>query len=311
MLSKLLLNLICCLFLICTVQGQDIEYIKSKREADAFFTMDDHHNAIPALLKMTKSDYSKRIDFFFVAISYSKIGKKQEAIQYMNMALEQGLYFRDTAQITINKYLNEFRNYENWEDVKKALVDNYMEQEEGNKVTDHILLAELLRRKSLDQKFRSNMIKNAKEKVEEQEKIDRDNTAWLDSVISTSGWPGFSRVGKDGDHAAWLILQHADFNVEIQKKHLKVLQIEAGKENTSSSNVAYLTDRVLVNTGKKQLYGTQFKIEKNKENYPINIEPKELAYPDYVNDYRKYMGMSTVEVYLKNSLEHYQKKYIQ
>lgn len=306
-------------------KSQDISYLEAKREADAYFTMEDYSNSIPVLKIMADSDFSKRVDFFFVAIAYSKVKDKTNAVKYMTEALKQGLYFKDTSQININGFLNEFRTYPEWETMRYKFIGNYINRPKVEHVSNKKLLTELLRRQKLDQKYRSQKEVNSgnseegnreKNKIdkglwEKQEEIDKSNTAWLDSVIASSGWPGVSMVGEDGDHAAWLILQHADLNIVMQRKHLKTLQIEAGKNNTSSNNVAYLTDRVLVNTGKKQIYGTQFKIKKNDKDYPIEIDSKPLEYPEYVNDFRKYMGMSTVEVYLKNSLAYYQKKHLQ
>jgi hypothetical protein len=62
-------------------------------------------------------------------------------------------------------------------------------------------------------------------------------------------------VGKDGATAAWVIAQHADFDVDLQQELLDLMH-EAG-DDVDASEVAYLEDRVAVNRGEPQRYGTQ------------------------------------------------------
>jgi hypothetical protein len=58
----------------------------------------------------------------------------------------------------------------------------------------------------------------------EWRRIDDDNTQWLGELIGARGWPGRTLAGEDGAGAAWLL------------------------------------DRVRVNAGQPQLYGTQFTV---------------------------------------------------
>jgi hypothetical protein len=87
--------------------------------------------------------------------------------------------------------------------------------------------------------------------------VDEENTKWLKGVVEKHGWPTNTLVGKDGADAAWLLVQHADADPRFQRQCLDLM---AGlpKDEVSQSKRAYLTDRVLLAEGKKQLYGTQF-----------------------------------------------------
>jgi uncharacterized protein DUF6624 len=87
--------------------------------------------------------------------------------------------------------------------------------------------------------------------------IDEANTKWLTGVVEKHGWPTNSLVGKDGANAAWLLVQHADHDPKFQRRCLD-LMAKLPRDEMSQSNLAYLTDRVLLAEGKKQLYGTQF-----------------------------------------------------
>lgn len=84
---------------------------------------------------------------------------------------------------------------------------------------------------------------------------DRERTERLQEIVAEHGWPTLSMVGKEGATAAWLIAQHSDFDVDLQAELLELMH-DAG-DDVDASEVAYLEDRVAVNRGEPQRYGTQ------------------------------------------------------
>ena len=116
-----------------------------------------------------------------------------------------------------------------------------------------------------------------------------DNTEWLRGVIHEYSWPGRSLVGEDGAHAAWLLAQHADHDPAFQRECLDLLQVAAGQEDASKSNLAYLTDRVLLKERGKQIYGTQFN----------GTEPQPIEDPENVDELRAAAGLVPLEEYRK------------
>lgn len=87
--------------------------------------------------------------------------------------------------------------------------------------------------------------------------VDRRNTQWLKNVVRRYAWPTISLVGKEGSEEAWLLVQHADLDPAFQRLCLD-LMAKLPEGEISKTDFAYLTDRVLIAEGKKQLYGTQF-----------------------------------------------------
>lgn len=88
----------------------------------------------------------------------------------------------------------------------------------------------------------------------------RKRVGQLKQLIASHGWPTESWVGRGAAEAAWLVAQHADFDVPFQRKVLQMMKKEIRRRPLSLSrwHIAYLTDRVLVNSGRKQVFGTQF-----------------------------------------------------
>lgn len=137
----------------------------------------------------------------------------------------------------------------------------------------------------LDQAMRH---KNLKDEEYWEEKVDRHNTAHLKRIVADIGWPTVSKVGKRASSGAWLIAQHVD-NVDrvFQRKCLWMMRACDARE-VRLDDVAYLEDRVRLNNGQKQLYGTQF----------IQVDGKHVLRPihdrAHVDRRRKAMGLGTL-----------------
>lgn len=83
------------------------------------------------------------------------------------------------------------------------------------------------------------------------------NKKRIDSIYKKYGYPGYEMVGESGSNHFWLMVQHSDKYPDFQKKVLKAMDVEVKKNNANPQNYAYLFDRVQVNAGKKQMFGTQ------------------------------------------------------
>lgn len=85
-------------------------------------------------------------------------------------------------------------------------------------------------------------------------------------------WPLISLYGQQMDSDAWLLVQHADRNLEFQKYVLATLEKLLLSKDTSTRNYAYLFDRVAVAEKRPQQYGTQGHCSKNQAWEPFEIE---------------------------------------
>lgn len=129
-------------------------------------------------------------------------------------------------------------------------------------------------------------------------KITRKNTLVLKSIVLRYGWPTVSLVGKLASRNAWLIVQHADHDTRFQRKCLKLME-KISKENpndVSVENIAFLTDRILVNKGRKQVYGTQLQRSKSGQFTPRPIEMKRGA-----DKRRKEVGLEGLNEYIQRA----------
>jgi len=113
----------------------------------------------------------------------------------------------------------------------------------------------------------------------------------MEGLLEEYGWIDIKRVRKKVSDHAWLLVQHADDHVEFQAKALARMEPYLKTGGVKAKNYAYLWDRVAVNTGRKQRYGTQPTWECTDGK--LELEP--LEDPENVNERRAKMGMNTVE----------------
>jgi len=97
--------------------------------------------------------------------------------------------------------------------------------------------------------------------------IDSIHNRRIHKLIKEYGYPSQELIGKHGMRDFWLLVQHQDFDLELQKACLKNCDFEPREKS-------YLTDRTLVNIGEKQLYGTQFHRDKKGVLAPCPIKDK-------------------------------------
>lgn len=87
--------------------------------------------------------------------------------------------------------------------------------------------------------------------------LDRRDREWLRPVVARQGWFRNSEYGPGVASAAFLIVQHADHDLDFQREMLALLEPIAAEGEMRASSYAMLTDRVAVNSGEPQLYGSQ------------------------------------------------------
>lgn len=112
-------------------------------------------------------------------------------------------------------------------------------------------------------------------------------------IIDREGWVGKTRVGGKANMTLWLVIQHAD--LEIQEKYAPLMKASVLKEESSGQHFAMLEDRIQMRNGKPQIYGTQITIDSKTGEQVVYKVWK----PQYVNQRRKEVGLGPIEAYVK------------
>ena len=111
------------------------------------------------------------------------------------------------------------------------------------------------------------------------------NARRLRRIIESVGWPGTDLAGPDGAEAAWLILQHAIAEPDLQRHALPLLQAAAREGQASPRHAALLEDRIRFFEGRPQRYGTQFDWDAEG-----NLSPGDVEDPQRLDERRRAIG---------------------
>jgi hypothetical protein len=147
------------------------------------------------------------------------------------------------------------------------------------KVSNPALRDELLKRRDSDQQIRNEMTQKgawdhpAEGLSSRMRAIDQDDAARMRALLRQYGWPGPELIGSDGTFAAWLLVQHAD--LELQSLALPFVHEAFLAKKLPGSCYALLLDRVRVREGKPQVYGSQGKPFDEWKNHTPALEPIE------------------------------------
>ena len=123
--------------------------------------------------------------------------------------------------------------------------------------------------------------------------LDARNLARLREIFSEHGWPGQSLAGRDGATAAFVILQHADHQTQVEYLPLVKTAVEAGE--LERRYFALLQDQILVAERRPQIFGTQLYWDDTTgklEPFPIEDEAD-------VDSRREEIGMMPLAEYVE------------
>lgn len=137
-------------------------------------------------------------------------------------------------------------------------------QQGGAAAVDSSLQRDLLRLAAEDQVGRSGLAAAAARQdtlyLKRFVAADSLRSEWLEALVGERGWPTPALVGAEGVRAAWTLLQHSP-DTAFQARMLPEVERAAARGELPRADVAMLTDRVLVKSGRRQRYGTSFSVK--------------------------------------------------
>lgn len=210
--------------------------------------------------------------------------------------------FAEEERLANEAELRSLHGDQRWTTLLQQVHNNRVKKESG-KVLAHLLdslqQADQLWRnyrtayqnKALPQDMDTLTYKQISRKLMDADSL---NYLLLKDIFARYGYPNSDLVGIGGAHAFWMLVQHQDAHPGFQDSVLSKMEVEVAQQKASAADWAYLKDRVLVNTGRFQLYGTQMRLNADSTSY----EPKPLADPRKVNERRSAVGLASLELYI-------------
>ncbi|MCB0611975.1 MAG: hypothetical protein KDC75_01665 [Phaeodactylibacter sp.] len=219
----------------------------------------------------------------------AKLDKKEEVVEILNAQDEEML-----REVCLRQLLGKMKP-----------CHGFTEEKVENKA----LQMELIRMYVDDQAARGNIMEDIVSKYNIDTTqitkngavgIDERNRNRLKEIFAAYGFPTRKLVGKDAMYGIFLMIQHADGDKEWQRSQLTHIEEAVKNGDLDGQSYAYLYDRIKVNSGEQQLYGTQFaKVD------PINkiVELAETADVENLNARRRELGLMPIEMYKRYMLK--------
>lgn len=283
-----------CLFSASRMAAQ--EPLALTAMADSLREAGDLPGAIALYRQGYEQDAANFTNTYNLACSYALLNNRDSAFYFLEQALPADstvLMMRDPDLV----YLYEDERYE-------ELAEKQIKKVEAvNGPYENLELARRLWRMfQTDQAFyyqvqlaseemgRYNPISPALWHL--KHRINDQNQKELVAILEEQGWPERSAVGGTAASAAFLVIQHADY--ELQKRFLPMIEAACEEGEASWSSYALMYDRIQVREDKPQKYGSQVRFNAETNNY----EPFPILEPEYVNQRRAEVGLGPIEAYL-------------
>jgi hypothetical protein len=221
--------------------------------------------------------YNKSLSYN-TACRYAKIGNIDSAFIFLDYAMKLGLkeiYFLADEDLKI------LRNEDRWKPIEKAVIDEF--NKKNSSILKPELALEICKMGFKDQNGRQKILRI--EQIGEnkstldslwtiQNKQDSINREYITKLIDQNSmlFPSITEIGNTASRFAFLMLQHSSY--DVRKKYYKTIKFAMENNHLEKRYFAMYLDRLLIDEGKKQLYGTQ--IQKNKEGklvlFPVKRE---------------------------------------
>ncbi|WP_191860068.1 DUF6624 domain-containing protein [Hanstruepera ponticola] len=245
------------------------------------------------------------INTYSLACAFALTYQKDSAFYYLNIALKSNHSLRPLTDSDLYALIDDDR----WEDIENKQFEKFQEYNGKLAQPEYAkkLLQVIIKDQALDYYIKQARRFYVSEKYvphwyyplgELKQQLVSNNFKEIQHLINTYGWPKYSIVGSLAADAPLLCINHHE-NDSIRKKYIDRIKNSCLKGEGSCTEFAKIQDRILVNDGKLQLYGMQFRYRQDK-----TLEPFPIKDPEFVDKRRKTIGLEPLKDYLKRKINY-------
>jgi len=304
--KKLLLSILLLFFAL--TKGFTQDYTTLTKQGYKVYEDKEYAKSVEIFEQAFKLEKPKPSDLYNAACAASLAKQTDKALNFLSQAIEAG--YSNFGHLKVDTDLAPLYDDNRWKEmiakIEKKQADELakLKYPKVAKMLDSMVV--------YDQKFRnkSTELQNkgfdwlspeVQQAMRNGQYADSLNMIILKKTFKNYGFLGFEEVGEQGSSNFWLMMQHCDKDPKFQEEVLTEMKKHLDRKNANASNYAYLIDRVNVNTGKPQVYGTQMKLNQEGSSY----EPKTVIEPQNLNKRREEVGLGTIEEYIGIMNSHY------
>ena len=297
--KKTLLSILLLFFAL--TKGFTQDYSTLAKQAYKAYEDKEYAKSVEIFEQAFKLEKPKPSDLYNAACSAALAKQTDKAFDFLGQAIDGG--YSNLGHLRADTDLVSLYEDNRWKEIIGKIEKKQADELSKLKYPKIMILLDSM--VVSDQKFRNQftelMNKGIKSSSPEMQEVmkkgsnaDSSNMIVLKKIFKEYGFFGFEEVGKQGSSNFWLMMQHCDKDPKFQEEVLSEMKKHIERKNANPSNYAYLIDRVNVNTGKPQVYGTQMKLNQDRTSY----EPQTVIEPENLNKRRSEVGLGTIEEYI-------------
>jgi len=303
--KSLVLLAICLLLLqIATAQTQKELYNQHVQAAASLYENKDFQNAAIEYGKAfsVNGGLGKVLDKYNAACCWSRVNIADSAFKLLYQIATKGK-FDDYNLISTDSDLVNLHGDSRWQPILDSVLKNQKEAEAKMNMPLKNELDSIYNNDQPPRVVYMNLLKQSGGKKTPQidsiltviEHNDSIDIIKVEKILDTYGWLGADVVGQRGNLVLWLVIQHSD--LAIQKKYQPMMEDAVKKGNLNPANYAWTIDRILVNEGEKQIYGSQLKMNP-LDSSKFYVTP--MIDPDNVDKRREEVDLPPIAGYVKH-----------
>jgi hypothetical protein len=296
------------LLLFALFQGFSQDYATLAKQAYKVYEDKEYVKSVEIFEQAFKLGKPKSSDLYNAACSASLATQTEKAFNFLGQAIDEG--YSNLGHLKSDTDLGSLYKDNRWKEIiakiEKKQADELakLKYPKIMKLLDSMVVSDQEFRNKTTDLMNKGVDRNSPE-VQQLFRLGRNadslNMIVLKKIFKEYGFMGIEEVGKQGSGNFWLMMQHCDKDPKFQEEVLSEMKKHIERKNANPSNYAYLIDRVNVNTGKPQVYGTQMSINKEQSSF----EPKPVIEPENLNKRREEVGLGTIEEYIGVMNSHY------
>jgi len=244
-------------------QANEESYRTLVTRADSFYNAKNFFASASTYSRAIKH-YPEKVtknNLYDAACSWALCNKPDSAFIDLFEAVKKKNYY-DAAHISKDADLTTLHNDKRWPQLMGLVERNKVKTEAGFnmpvvKTLDSVFAddqGDRLKISEIETKYgaKSAEMDRLWQDMEEKDSV---NLVKVEAILNKYGWLGADAIGEHGNLALFLVIQHAD--QETQEKYLPVMRKAVTEGKANAADFALLEDRVALEEGKKQIYGSQ------------------------------------------------------
>ncbi len=272
-------------------------------KADSFYAAGKYKEAGDAYSSAFKANGWKGManDRYNAACAWARANVPDSAFFNLNRIVTKMNYV-DYAHLSIDPDFKSLYDDKRWNPLLGLVKANKEKAEENlNKPLAHqldsIYEEDQKYRMQIDETEKKFGLKSVEMKalwktIREKDSVDLIK---VENILDRYGWLGQETVGKSGNAALFLVIQHCS-DMAVRDKYLPMMRDAVKNGKASGSELALLEDRTALGHGRRQIYGSQ--ISRNTETLVYYVSP--LEDPDHVDQRRAEVGLPPLAEYVNN-----------